>query len=190
MYRAALRWFGPRLFVTSFAWVANDFAFYGNKLFQSTFIAALYPGSTPFARLQWSALNNLVALLGQWAAAALVDEPRYGRRRMQAVGFLAMAALFLACGAGYGPLTSSAAGYRALQALYFLTSFFNQFGPNSTTYLAATEVFPTGVRAAAHGVSAAWGKAGAVAADVAFGCAVAALRRRGLFWGWFAPGRV
>jgi hypothetical protein len=25
------------------AWVANDFAFYGNKLFQSTFIALLYP---------------------------------------------------------------------------------------------------------------------------------------------------
>jgi hypothetical protein len=33
----------PRLTATSMAWVANDFAFYGNKLFQSTFIALLYP---------------------------------------------------------------------------------------------------------------------------------------------------
>jgi hypothetical protein len=34
---------GPRLAVTSGAWVCNDFAFYGNRLFLSTFIAAIYP---------------------------------------------------------------------------------------------------------------------------------------------------
>ena len=33
------------------------------------------------------------------------------------------------------------------QALYFLSSFFNQAGPNSTTWLVAAEVFPTDVRA-------------------------------------------
>jgi hypothetical protein len=43
IYRTALTTFGPRLFATCFGWVANDFAFYGNKLFQSSFIAALYP---------------------------------------------------------------------------------------------------------------------------------------------------
>lgn len=43
IYKTAISRFGPRLFVTSGAWVANDFAFYGNKLFQSSFIAALYP---------------------------------------------------------------------------------------------------------------------------------------------------
>eukprot|EP00878_Enallax_costatus_P009440 GHUV01009865.1.p3 GENE.GHUV01009865.1~~GHUV01009865.1.p3 ORF type:complete len:161 (+),score=55.11 GHUV01009865.1:595-1077(+) len=35
--------FWPRLTATSLAWVVNDFAFYGNKPFQSTFIALLYP---------------------------------------------------------------------------------------------------------------------------------------------------
>ena len=43
---ASLKVYWPRLFVASFAWIANDFAFYGNKLFQSTFIKLLYPGAT------------------------------------------------------------------------------------------------------------------------------------------------
>jgi hypothetical protein len=38
MYKTALYRFGPRLLVTCLGWVANDFAFYGNKLFQSSFI--------------------------------------------------------------------------------------------------------------------------------------------------------
>lgn len=43
-------WFWPRLLVTCFAWVANDFAFYGNKLFQNTFIALLYPNVSEWPR--------------------------------------------------------------------------------------------------------------------------------------------
>jgi hypothetical protein len=43
MYTATLRYFWPRLLCSCMGWVANDFAFYGNKLFQSTFIALLYP---------------------------------------------------------------------------------------------------------------------------------------------------
>ena len=144
IYKTALARFGPRLFVTSMAWVANDFAFYGNKLFQSTFIAALYPTASPFVRMQWTVLNSAISLCGYWVAAALVDKPWYGRRRMQSFGFLMMFLLFLACGAAYGPLTASKAGYMGFQALYFLSSFFNQFGPNCTTWLVAAEVFPTG----------------------------------------------
>jgi hypothetical protein len=41
-----------------------------------------------------------------------------------------MFVLFMACGVAYGPLTASATGFKAFQALYFLSSFFNQFGPN------------------------------------------------------------
>jgi hypothetical protein len=43
----AFKNFWPRLTATSLTWVANDFAFYGNKLFQSTFIALLYPDVSP-----------------------------------------------------------------------------------------------------------------------------------------------
>ncbi|GBF98449.1 proton phosphate symporter [Raphidocelis subcapitata] len=169
IYRTALSKFGPRLFATCFGWVANDFAFYGNKLFQSSFIAALYPQATPFERMQWTLLNSAVSLCGYWVAAALVDKKWYGRRIMQTVGFVMMFILFLICGAGYGTLTASVAGYRGFQTLYFLSSFFNQFGPNCTTWLVAAEVFPTDVRSTFQGVSAAWGKVGAIIADVVFG---------------------
>ncbi len=38
----------------------------------------------------------------------------------------------------------------ASQTLYFLSSFFNQFGPNCTTFLVAAEVYPTDVRGFFH----------------------------------------
>ena len=54
------------------------------------------------------------------------------------------------------------------QAMYFLSSFFNQFGPNAVTFLVAAEVYPTPIRATAHGFSAACGKLGALLAAVMY----------------------
>lgn len=54
------------------------------------------------------------------------------------------------------------------QAMYFLSSFFNQFGPNAVTFLVAAEVYPTPIRATAHGFSAACGKMGALLAAVLY----------------------
>ncbi len=61
---------------------------------------------------------------------------RYGRRNMQNVGFLAMFVFYIII---YGQWNNMAvkgapeAGIHAFQALYYLSSFFNQFGPNCTT---------------------------------------------------------
>jgi MFS family permease len=133
------------------------------------FIKILYPGATLFVRMQWTLLNSFISLLGYYTAAALIDRRWYGRRRMQEYGFLAMFVLFLICGAAYPTLLASQSGLYAFQALYFLSSFFNQFGPNCVTWLAAAEVFPTEVRATLQGTSAAMGKIGAIIADVCFG---------------------
>lgn len=56
----------------------------------------------------------------------------------------------------------------SLQTLYFLSSFFNQFGPNCTSFLVAGEVYPTDVRAFFHGISASAGKLGAILAASVF----------------------
>lgn len=63
---------------------------------------------------------------------------------------------------------TSPAGIHAFQAMYFLSSFFNQFGPNAVTFLVAAEVYPTPIRATAHGFSAAVGKMGALLAAVMY----------------------
>ena len=62
----------------------------------------------------------------------------------------------------------SAAHIKSFQAMYFLSSFFNQFGPNCVTFLVAAEVYPTPIRATAHGFSAACGKLGALTAAVLY----------------------
>ncbi|KAF5849588.1 hypothetical protein GGP41_005063 [Bipolaris sorokiniana] len=91
----------------------------------------------------------------------------YGRKWMMIVGFLADFVLFMVPGFALEYFTSIE-NIHGFQAMYFLSSFFNQFGPNSVTFLVAAEVFPTPVRATAHGFSAAWGKLGALLAAILY----------------------
>ncbi|KAI9863606.1 MAG: Inorganic phosphate transporter pho84 [Trichoglossum hirsutum] len=59
-------------------------------------------------------------------------------------------------------------------ALFILSQFFFNFGPNATTFIYLGELFPTRYRAAAHGISSAAGKLDAITA-----LAFDPLRRRG-----------
>jgi hypothetical protein len=86
---------------------------------------------------------------------------------MMQIGFLLDFILFVVPAFHY-KFYSHVTGIHAFQAMYFLSSFFNQFGPNSVTFLVAAEVFPTPVRATAHGVSAACGKLGALLAAILY----------------------
>lgn len=65
-------------------------------------------------------------------------------------------------------MTGSVTGTKVFQFIYFFSSFWNQFGPNCTTFLVAAEVYPTSVRSTAHGMSAAVGKCGALVPTVLF----------------------
>ena len=86
---------------------------------------------------------------------------------MQMIGFLLDFILFVVPAFKFEYYTSTA-GVTAFQAMYFLSSFFNQFGPNAVTFLVAAEVYPTPIRATAHGFSAACGKLGALTAAVLY----------------------
>lgn len=66
-------------------------------------------------------------------------------------------------------LVASQAGRHAFVALFCLANFFQNFGPNTTTFIIPGEVFPTRYRSTAHGISAASGKLGAVVAQLAWG---------------------
>merc|ERR1719174_1262693 len=59
-------------------------------------------------------------------------------------------------------------GRSGLVILFGLTLFFSNFGPNTTTFVIPVEVYPTLIRATCHGLSAAFGKLGAVIGVVAF----------------------
>jgi MFS family permease len=161
--------FGGRLIATAGAWYCNDVFFYGNKLFQSQFIAVLSPGShSIMTGWLWNLVNVGVSLCGYYLASFLIDIKFVGRKRMQQLGFLMDFILFVVPAFHYHYYALEKSHIKAFQAMYFLSSFFNQFGPNSTTFLVAAEVFPTPVRASAHGFSAAVGKLGALTAAVLY----------------------
>lgn len=166
--RLTFKYFGPRILATAGGWFANDIFFYGNKLFQSEFIAVITPNSTSIMPgWLYNLINIGVSLCGYYLASFLIDNKLYGRKKMQTVGFLMDFIFFIVPGFHYKYYTSKE-HIGAFQTMYFLSSFFNQFGPNSVTFLVAAEVFPTPVRATAHGFSAAVGKLGALTAAILY----------------------
>lgn len=99
--------------------------------------------------------------------ALFIDNKLYGRKHMMQIGFALDFILFVTPAFAYKYLTSPAHIW-AFQTIYLLSSFFNQFGPNSVTFLVAAECFPTAVRATAHGFAAAVGKLGALLASILY----------------------
>lgn len=71
-------------------------------------------------------------------------------------------------GFGYDKLTATPAATKVFVFLYCLANFFQNFGPNTTTFIIPGEIFPTRYRSTAHGISAACGKLGAIVAQVGF----------------------
>lgn len=178
-------YFGPRMIATAGAWYANDVFFYGNKLFQSEFIKVITSnGTSIMPGWLYNLINVGVSLVGYYLAcelsplfqrlstllthaAFLIDNKLYGRKKMQMIGFLMDFVLFIVPGFHF-EYYKSKPNIAKFQTMYFLSSFFNQFGPNAVTFLVAAEVYPTPIRATAHGFSAACGKLGALTAAVMY----------------------
>lgn len=160
--------FGGRILATAGAWYMNDVFFYGNKLFQSEFIG-IVTGHSKSIMPGWlyNLINVGVSLCGYYLASFLIDNKLYGRKNMMTLGFLMDFILFVIPAFNLKYYTS-VEHIKEFQTMYFLSSFFNQFGPNSVTFIAAAEVYPTAVRATAHGFSAAVGKLGALTAAVLY----------------------
>jgi len=65
--------------------------------------------------------------------------------------------------------------------LYILFYFFVNFGPNTTTFVIPTEIFPIQVRATCHGICAASGKIGATLGVATFTLIDNAWGKEGIF---------
>ena len=66
--------------------------------------------------------------------------------------------------------------------IFGLTFFFTNFGPNTTTFIIPSEIYPHAVRATCHGLSAASGKAGAITGSAGFPPSIAALGLDGVMY--------
>ncbi|KAJ2828848.1 hypothetical protein IWW50_001168 [Coemansia erecta] len=156
---------------TTVTWFALDVAFYGVNLNSSIILQAIgFAGKgTPYQELLKTAAGNIIlnllgTLPGYWVTVFTID--RLGRRTIQFIGFTVLLILFCILGFAYHQiLDKSVAGF---VVLFTLAQFFQNFGPNTTTFIIPAEAFPTRFRSTCHGISAACGKAGAVVAQLGF----------------------
>jgi MFS transporter, PHS family, inorganic phosphate transporter len=89
---------------------------------------------------------------------------RWGRKRIQILGFVLMAASFI----GIAFLGNAGSVLTIFIVLYCLNYFFTEFGPNTTTFVLPAEIFPVSVRTTCHGISATVGKLGAAVGTFSF----------------------
>ena len=141
---------------TAGAWFLLDVAFYGNGISSVMIMKHLVPNASLLKEVLLSAFIFLCfAVPGYVLAAKTVD--RIGRKILQIAGFLIMAA----CYTVIALIPSIVEILPLFIAIFGLSFFFVNFGPNTTTFLIPSEIYPTSIRAKSHGISAAIGKVGA-----------------------------
>jgi len=140
-----------------------DVAFYGTGIYSGFIVSGLIQGGSLQSQILMAGIPYFVGGFGYFFAAFLMDS--MGRKRIQIQGFLAMAVIYTAVALSIvaeGSRVKELALPRELAFLiYSLSFFFINFGPNETTFVLPTELFPTKFRSTAHGIASASGKAGA-----------------------------
>jgi MFS family permease len=114
------------------------------------------PTATIETKVVWS-LGIFVMFAVPGYLLAILRMDRIGHRRLQYIGFSVMAMAFLAL-AVVPTLTAHVVPFLAV---FGLSYFFIEFGPNTTTFVLPSEVFPVSVRTTGHGMAAGIGKLGA-----------------------------
>ena len=143
---------------TAGTWFLFDYAYYGNTLSLPVILAKVSPVATLQTKLLWTlGIFVVFALPGYLLAVAKMD--RIGHRRLQFIGFFVMALCFVVL-AAVPALTTVTVPFLAV---FGVSYFFVQFGPNMTTFVLPSEVFPVSQRTTGHGFAAGIGKLGAFA---------------------------
>ena len=141
---------------TAGSWFLLDYAYYGNTISTPLVLRTVAPESTLIQAVAWSlAIFAIAAVPGYLLALLTID--RIGHRRLQWIGFLVMGAAFATIGLVPG-LTHEIVPFLMI---YGLSYFFTEFGPNVTTFVIPTEIYPINARTTGHGLSAGIGKLGA-----------------------------
>lgn len=162
--RAVLRKYWVVILGTAGSWFLFDMAFYGTSVNSGLILQQIGYGSVAGdikATIFNIAVGNTIlagifAIPGYWIAVGLVD--KVGRKSLQWLGFTAMAIIYFIFAINYVGIKED---FLLFISLYGLSYLFGNIGPNSTTFLLPTELFPTQIRTTGHGIAASAGKLGA-----------------------------
>jgi MFS transporter, PHS family, inorganic phosphate transporter len=167
---------GGKILGTAGTWFLFDVLFYGNTLFQPIVVEAAFGSTesqTPIQILQQTAKNSLIlasiALPGYAMAGIMLGRktlcitqtPRF----VMLQGFFAMSVIYFAIGSNWSYLRNYPA---ILLALYGMTFFFANYGPNTTTFILPSLLYSQECRSTWNGISAACGKLGALVGATLF----------------------
>ncbi|KAL1884433.1 hypothetical protein Plec18167_002021 [Paecilomyces lecythidis] len=160
------------LFATAASWFLFDIAYYGINLNQSIILERIgyATGPNPWSKLYHIAIGNIIVQAAGYLPGFYIGIPLpdlVGRVRQQLFSCVAVCALYAIWAGVSSPSVHTSTG--GLTTIFTLSQLVLNLGPNVTTFLIPTEVFPTRVRGTAHGISAAAGKCGAVLTSFAFG---------------------
>ncbi len=141
---------------TAGCWFLLDYAYYGNTISTPQILGLISPHASTTTKIALQLTIFLVAAVpGYVLAIARLD--KMGHRRLQLIGFAIMALCFLVIAAVPGMTTAVA----PFLLVYGVSYFFTEFGPNMTTFVMPSELYPVTMRTTGHGISAGVGKLGA-----------------------------
>ncbi len=143
---------------TAGSWFLLDYAYYGNTISTPMIMNSISSNTTLESKiLSLLLIFSVFALPGYVLSILLID--KIGRKLIQIVGFAVMGISFFTLGVVPGIKHNLA----LFSAFYGLSYFFTEFGPNTTTFVMPSELFPTEYRTTGHGFSSGIGKLGAFA---------------------------
>jgi MFS transporter, PHS family, inorganic phosphate transporter len=141
---------------TAGTWFLLDYAYYGNTISTPQILSLISPTASTMTKIAIQlAIFVVAAVPGYVLAIARLD--KIGHRRLQLLGFAMMGLCFLIIAAVPG-LTTMVVPFLLV---YGVSYFFTEFGPNMTTFVMPSELYPVSIRATGHGISAGVGKLGA-----------------------------
>ena len=141
---------------TAGTWFLLDYAYYGNTISTPQILSLISPTASTMTKIALQlAIFVVAAVPGYLLAIAWLD--KIGHRRLQLLGFAMMGLCFLIIAAVPG-LTTMVVPFLLV---YGVSYFFTEFGPNMTTFVMPSELYPVTMRATGHGISAGVGKLGA-----------------------------
>ncbi len=141
---------------TGGCWFLLDYAYYGNTISTPQILGLISPAASTMTKIALQlAIFAVAAVPGYLLAIAKLD--RIGHRRLQIIGFAVMGLCFLTLAAIPGMTTAVV----PFLLVYGVSYFFTEFGPNMTTFVLPSELYPITMRTTGHGISAGIGKLGA-----------------------------
>ncbi|MFA7656647.1 MFS transporter [Acidithiobacillus thiooxidans] len=148
---------------TAGGWFMFDYAYYGNTISTPMIMSHIAPHADVVTSTALSLMVFAIAAVpGYFLAAFTID--RVGHKTLQMLGFFLMGLMFLLIGA-FPVLTQSVGVFLVL---YGVSYFFAEYGPNTTTFVLAAELFPVNLRTTGHGLSAGTAKVGAFLGALVF----------------------